>query len=183
MNIPIGTLTVIVCALANGFLAAGQIPYSAVEVDRFVSSRGVAFPAEYQSALVEDIAREISVAFPTVLIVRQGEPAPAGHALLLISGLITEFKPGNRAKRYLIGFGAGATVVKAQIWFTDNATSQIILNRESAGATGMGAVEPGVARMGSAGTGASGADYHGAAESLARKIAKLCNAAHLIASN
>ncbi len=164
----------IACALGICSLAAGQAQtsYTAVEVDRFVPAPGVAFPAQYQSALVEDAAREISLAFPTVLMVRQGEPAPGGHALLSISGLITELKPGNRAKRYLIGFGAGASVVKAQVWFTDNATGQVILNRQLTGA----------ARLGAEGIGAAG-DSRSATESLARKIAKLCNAARLVASN
>ena len=113
----ITALTAILC-VSFCLSAAGPppTPFTAVEIDRFVAAAGVAFPADYQSALVEDIAREVSLAFPSVIIVRQGEALPFGHAVLRISGTVIEFKPGNRAKRQLIGMGAGATVVETQVW-------------------------------------------------------------------
>src|ERR1700685_4410397 len=63
-------------------------PYSAVEVDPFVANQDVAFPADYQRALVENIAREITLAFETLIIVRKGDPPPFGHAVLRISGTV-----------------------------------------------------------------------------------------------
>lgn len=143
-------------------------PYSAVEVDGFVGQRGIAFPTDYQTALAQDIAREISLAFPTVLIVRQGDPAPDGHAVLRIAGVVTRFKPGNRAKRSLIGFGAGATVVRAQVWFIDGATGQVLVSREAQGTTW---------------NGTGGGDSQEGGGSLAKKLAKYCNSAHLVESN
>lgn len=164
------TLTAILCATGAGLNAAGPPPplYTAVEIDRFVPDRGVAFPADYQTALVEDIAREITLAFETVIVVRQGETAPYGHGALRITGTVTRFKPGNRAKRYLIGLGAGATVVEAQVSLSDAATGQVFLNRKL---------------KGMAMTGLAGGDSQGAGDSLARKIVKSCNSAHLVESN
>jgi hypothetical protein len=158
------------CA-TNAPLKAAQalpVPYSAVEVDRFVPARGIDFPTNYQIALTEDIAREVSLAFQTAIVVRQGEPAPYGQALLRISGVVTRFKPGSKIKRQLIGFGAGATEVKTQVWFIDAATGQVLLNREAKGITW---------------TGLAGGDSQAAGDSLAKKIAKFCNSAHLLASN
>lgn len=158
----------ILCASGAGLHAAGQpSPYTAVQVDRFIPSPGVAFPADYQNALVDDIAREISLAFPTVILLREGDPAPDGHGALRISGTVTSFQPGNRTKRALIGFGAGATMLKAQVRFADAVTSRILLNREVTGMTWMGI---------------AGGDSHGAAGSLARTIVKLAKTDRLIDS-
>ena len=138
-------------------LCAAPLPplYTAVEVDPFVAQPGVDLPAGYPSALAEDIARKISVEFKTVIMVRPGEAVPAGHALLRISGVVTRFKPGSPEKKYLIGFGAGATVVEAQVWFTDGTTRRVVLGRL----------------------------VRGASTSVARKIEKICNAEHLVESN
>ena len=167
-------LVVIICASVSRPAAAAQsparytLPYTAIEVDIFVADHGVAFPADYQSALVENIAREASIAYQTVIILSEGDPTPNGHAVLRISGTVTRFKPGNRAKRYLIGFGAGATVIEAQVRFADAATGQVLMIRKVQGTTW---------------TGIAGGDSQGADDSLAKKIVKLCNAAHLVGSN
>jgi hypothetical protein len=164
---PLTLAAVLYCLVAT---AAGQPAalYSAVEIDRFIADRGVAFPADYQSALVDDIAREISVEFPTIIALRQGDPTPLGHAVLRISAAVTEFKPGSRAKRFLIGFGVGATVVRARVRFIDAASGQVVLEREMSGSTW---------------TSVGGGDSQGAADSLARKIAKFCKSAQLVHSN
>ena len=169
MKVPIVSLMAVLSAV-SGVHAAKPLPplYTAVEVDRFVGQPGVAFPADYQNALAEEIAREISLAFKTVIIVRQGESVPDGHALLRISGVVTRFKPGSREKRYLIGFGAGATVVEAQVWFTDGTTGRVVLGRQVKGTTWMGV---------------GGGDSQNAGTSLARKIEKICNMEHLVESN
>ncbi len=153
---PIAALGALLCILGAGRKASAQPPalYSAVEVDRFVAARNVTFPPDYQSALVDDIAREVSLIFETVIILRQGDTAPSGHPVLRISGTVVQFKPGNRTKRSLLGFAGGADV-EALVNFSDAATGQVLLSREINGGGG----------------------------SLAKKIAKLCNSAHLVASN
>jgi hypothetical protein len=129
--------------------APAAAPYTAIGVDIFAADNGVAFPPDRQTALVEDIAREASIAFQTVIILRQGDPTPNGHAVLRISGTVTRFKPG-----------AGATVVQAQVRFADAATGQVLMIRKVQGIT-----------------------WTGIGDSLAKKIVKLCNAAHLVGSN
>src|SRR5665213_2527075 len=116
-----------VCAVV-ATSAAGQstAPYSAVEVDPFVADQGVAFPADCQNALVENIARETSVVFNTAIIRREGDGA----------------------KRSLPGFGAGGTVVQAEVRFADASTGQVLLIREVKGRI----------------------DSQGAGESIGRKI-------------
>jgi hypothetical protein len=124
MKVRIFALAAVIFA-ATALHAARQppVPYTAVEVDRFVSAPGVAFPTDSQSGLAEDIAREISLAFETVAMVRQGEAAPHGRALLRISGVVTRFKP----------FGPDTAILRVKVWFIDAATGQVLLNREVKG--------------------------------------------------
>jgi Domain of unknown function (DUF4410) len=170
VKFPVPALTILLCIAISGLNAAQPLPapYTAVEVDRFVAAPGVDFPLDYQSALAEDLAREISLLFQTALIVHPGDTVPYGQALMRISGVITRFKPGSQMKRQLIGFGAGATVVEARVWFIDAATGEVLLNRSVKGVTW---------------TGVAGGDSRNAGNSLARKIAKLCNAGRLVESN
>jgi hypothetical protein len=167
MSTRVAVLSIILALAVRSPAASQPALYSAVEADKFVAARGIAFPSDYQTALREDIAREMSIAYPTIVILRPGDTPPTGRAVLRISGTVTRFKPGNRAKKFIIGFGAGATVVQAVVRLADASTARTIVNRQLDGFTWIGA---------------GGGDSENAADSLAKKIVKLCNAAHLIAS-
>jgi Domain of unknown function (DUF4410) len=166
----IPALTFLLCAAISGLNAAQPppAPYTAVEVDKFVAAPGVDFPLDYQSALAEDLARQISVLFQTAAIVHPGDTVPYGEALMRISGVITRFKPGSKMKRQLVGFGAGATVVEARVWFIDAATGEVLLNRTVKGVTW---------------SGIAGGDARSTGNSLAKKIARFCNVGRLVESN
>jgi uncharacterized protein DUF4410 len=128
-------------AMACAFLlgnARAQAPYGAVEVDRFPGAAGIDFPLDHQIALVEDIIREAGRAFHGIEIVREGESAPQGKPTLKIAGSVIKFKPGSRAKRYLIGFGAGATVIKAHVKLIDAASGEVRAEGDIQGVTWIG---------------------------------------------
>jgi hypothetical protein len=146
---------VIFAGVLTPAVPAEPAPYSAVEVDPFVADQGVSLPADYQRAFVENVAREISLAFETVIIVRQGDAPPFGHAVLRISGTVIRFQPANPVKRSLIGFGAGGTTLQARVRFADASTGQVLLIRE----------------------------VKGASESVAKKIMKFCTTSHWLESN
>jgi hypothetical protein len=57
-------------------------------------------------------------------------PAKPESRILHLAGLITFYKPGNRAARYFGGFGAGATEIDSRLTFLDAATEQPILSEE-----------------------------------------------------
>jgi hypothetical protein len=139
--------------------------YSTVEIDRFVSEAGVDFPADYQISLVEDLARELKRTFKSVDIIREGEPPQQGKGALRITGVVTQFKPGSRAKRYLIGFGAGATVVEAQIKFIDVPSGEVQFESTVQGTTWIGI---------------AGGGSDSAGDRLAKKITMLAKTHHLI---
>ena len=94
---PRGALGAILWSAAAGLNAAAPPPafYTAVEVDRFVPVRGVEFPFDYRTALMEDIARETSHALITVIILHEGETPPDGRAVLRVSGLIESRREGK----------------------------------------------------------------------------------------
>jgi hypothetical protein len=135
-SVVISALIICVCLIATSTTARAQTRiYQVVEVDRFNSESGVKFPLDYQVALVEDIIRDAMRTSKTLEIAREGENINRPEDALRITGTIIRFKPGSRAKRYLIGFGVGSTIVKAHVTFVDLASGRPVLEREVQGTT------------------------------------------------
>jgi hypothetical protein len=111
-------------------------PYTAVEVDQFLANPGVSLPAGYQSALANDIARELSVEDPTVEIMREDTARDEPH-LMRISGTVVQFKLSSRAKKYLTGLGA--TELRTEVRFADAGTGRVLAIHEfQSSADGLG---------------------------------------------
>lgn len=136
-------------------MAASQLPatYAAVEVDKFVADKGVTVPAGYQDALADGIGRELSVEFPTVMILHEADIVPNGQPVVRISGTVTQFQPVSRAKKLLNRFSG--TLVTVQVRFADTATGRVLTIRQ----------------------------FQGADDSLGRRIAKFCKTEQLVNSN
>ncbi|MCI0525743.1 MAG: DUF4410 domain-containing protein [Acidobacteria bacterium] len=107
----------------------GSIVVEAVTLDK--NPAVDKFPAgqdsEFQKKLVADLRRKN--VFPEVIdgTKQSGEGEPIANVStegprLILSTTIIDYKPGNKALRYTIGFGAGATKVKARFVFRDAAT-------------------------------------------------------------
>jgi len=75
-----------------------------------------------------------------------------------LSGVITKYKPGSRAKRYLIGFGAGSTKVVAHITLTDATNGTTLFEKDVDGTVWIGVF---------------GGDSSGATRGLAKEVAKV----------
>jgi len=136
-------------------IALGQppAPYNAVEVDPFAADKAVNLPSGYPTALADSIARELSVEFSTLIILRPGESAPDRRTVLRISGTIIQFKSGSSAKRLLAGFGG--TVVTAEVRFGDASTGRVVTIRE----------------------------FQAGPDTLGKKIARFCKSEHLVDAN
>lgn len=101
--------------------------YQNIEVTRFDIEAGNEVPPEYLDELAKDIANQLRDTRKFKQVVRVGETATDTAApTLRLTGTITKFKKGNRAKRYLIGFGAGATKMNVHVKFTDAATGETL---------------------------------------------------------
>lgn len=78
-----------------------------------------------QRGIVGELTRE--KAFPTVRKIEDSEEEVDG--VLVLSGRITDFKPGNRAARIMIGFGAGGQKIEAECVLKDKRTDKILAKK------------------------------------------------------
>lgn len=125
--------------------------YQSVEITKFEIKPDVKFPASRLDVMMSEIAEELTKTkkFSSVKNnspeSESAEKTPeattdtdkpkvkpgqiADNSALYLTGIVTEYKEGNRAARYLIGFGAGRAKVKARIKISDSA-GNILLERD-----------------------------------------------------
>jgi len=127
------SLVILLCACSLSFAADSKLErvkdkYSVIQVEAFAIQKGVDFPPELLSPLQDEVAKQLreSKEFPEVLTAG-GVPANVDSPVLRLTGTLTHFKPGSRAKRYIVGYGAGSTEIFAQLTFIDRTTGQTVL--------------------------------------------------------
>lgn len=101
--------------------------YHVVQVDLFTTPDDMQFPAKYLDALQVEIIKQMTESHRFTEVLRAGnrrrqEDGP----VLQITGTVTRFKPGSRAERYVIGFGAGKTEVFGHLVFKDNVSNEVV---------------------------------------------------------
>ncbi len=107
--------------------------YHAVQIDRFEIQPEVEFPPDYLLTLQEEIIKQIQKTQKFDEVLRPGEsPKESSAPVLRMTGTITHFKAGNRAKRYMLP-GAGSTEIFAHVAFLDRATGEIVTTAEVRG--------------------------------------------------
>ena len=132
--------------------------YDAIEVVRFTAKDGTNFPPDYAVTLVEDMVKELQATGKFKQVLREGEkPENADAKVMRVTGTITEFNPGSRAKRYLVGFGSGKTKIVAQVKYMDVATGEQLWEDKMDGKVWIGAF---------------GGESIGATRGLAKELAK-----------
>ena len=136
--------------------ASGGNKYQYVQINRFAVEQGLDFPPDYQLTIDEDL-NKVLWKIKGIKVLREGEPLPQSEPVLVVTGTITKFKKGNQAARYLVGFGAGATVIGAHIKCFDAATKEVVLERDVDGKVIMGMM---------------GGKSEGANNGLAKEVAK-----------
>jgi hypothetical protein len=120
--------------------AYNGIIVEAVTMDK--NPRLAKFPAGHDSYLQKNIVTDLrkkNVFAEVIDGTRQsGEPAPqanipASDKRLILSTTIIDFSPGNKALRYTIGWGTGATKVKARFILRDAATGREVMTHTQRG--------------------------------------------------
>ena len=114
------------------FLAlAGAAPaicatYDALEIVPFNVPAEVNLPDDFKEALQHGLVEQLQKTqlFSHVFLHGQ-KPDGAPDASLRLTGSITTFNKGNRAERYVVGFGAGKTSLRAHIQFVDTASGMV----------------------------------------------------------
>ncbi len=115
-------------------------PYQNVLVENFTVESGVEFSPEQMKSLMADIVLALTNTkkFDKVALSADKPEFPSDQRTLKIVGEVVKYKKGNRAARYFIGFGAGATKVNANVKFMDLASGSILLEREVDGVVWIG---------------------------------------------
>ena len=131
--------------------------YEYVQVNRFDVQQGVDLPPDYLLTIDEDLNKQLAKIKGMKQVLREGETLPQGEPVLLVTGTVTKFKKGNQAARYLVGFGAGSTVIDAHIKCYDAASKELLFERDVDGKVIMGLM---------------GGKSEGANNGLAKEVAK-----------
>lgn len=71
--------------------------------------------------------------FFSAVLLPQQNPPEADAPVLRLTGVVTGFKEGSRAKRYFVGFGAGTSQIFARAKYVDRATGETVIEEEVIG--------------------------------------------------
>jgi hypothetical protein len=108
--------------------------YHAVEVDSFETQSGVELPPDYFAGLQDELVKQLQESDQFEAVLRSGqEPPKADMPVLRLTGVVTGFKEGSRAKRYFVGFGAGTSQIFANAKYIDRATGATVIEQEVIG--------------------------------------------------
>jgi hypothetical protein len=122
--------------------------YKVLEISNFLTKSEKPVAPEYLYSLFHDLAGQLDekTEFGTFVtnytkgpsarwIVQDG---PKDAPTLVLSGVITEYEPGNQTTRYMVGFGAGKTRAYCLFRLTDKATGDVLFERMENGSVSMG---------------------------------------------
>lgn len=153
-------LFAIPAAAQNKAPAAEKNKYQQIEVTRFEVKEGIKFPADYLVTMTEELVAQLQAIKKFKQVLREGESLtdPNAPALKLV-GTVTEYKPGNRTMRYMIGMGTGKTKIVAHVKFLDYTTGAVLFEKDMDGKVILGGMVKG--------------ESIGATRGLAKEVAKV----------
>ena len=133
--------------------------YQNAEVATFDAKEGVTLPDGFTKSLAQSIVTELQKTKKFADVRQEGETTAATPTTptVVVRGTITNFKAGSRAKRYLVGFGAGKSKVVAHVKYIDKATGNVLFEEDVTGDVVMGLF---------------GGDSGGATREVAKDVAK-----------
>jgi len=105
--------------------------FDTIEVDLFENQKESQFPGEYLVPLQKEIAKQLvkAKAFREVVMAGQA-PAIPNVRVLRLTGLITNYKPGSRAVRYMGLGGVGAAEIDSKVSFVDSSTGEALMSQD-----------------------------------------------------
>jgi len=91
------------------------------------SERAAAMPQEFLDVFQHATVGEIIRSKSGLTAVKGGENAcPDSEQAVQFGGTVTDFKEGNQAMRYFVGFGAGKQKLAVYAWLRNKTTGEII---------------------------------------------------------
>ena len=114
--------------------------YQNIEVVPFTAQQDIQITAEQLKALTDAVVAELQKIkkFKQVSLEGAAPAADAQVPTLKVTGAVTKFKAGSRAKRYLIGFGAGKSKMIATVRFIDRESGSVLYEFDADGDVVMG---------------------------------------------
>lgn len=111
-----------------------QNKYHAIEVNSFDVEQGVDFPPDYFASLQDELVKQLKEKHLFEAVLKTDEQPPrAEMPVLRLTGVVTKFNEGSRAKRYFVGFGAGSSQIFAHARYIDRETGQTVIEEEVIG--------------------------------------------------
>lgn len=101
--------------------------YKNITVEKFTIREGVEFPADKIDSLTKSVGDTLTKSNRFNQVTLTGDATnPATEPTLKISAEVIKYVKGNRAARYVIGLGVGATKIITDVKFTDVQTGEVI---------------------------------------------------------
>ncbi|HUX28710.1 MAG TPA: DUF4410 domain-containing protein [Terracidiphilus sp.] len=108
--------------------------YHVIEVDNFDIQEGVKLPPDYFASLQDELVKQLTESHQFEAVLRpQQQPPKEDMPVLRLTGIVTGYKEGSRAKRYFGGYGAGSTQIFAHAKYLDRATGETVIEGEVIG--------------------------------------------------
>lgn len=160
---PLSCVIILLIAAAGAGMKAQQPPpkghYKSIGVSQFTAEQGAKIPPDFLVAIANELTEQLRKTKKFELVfLEASNPARVPEPALVLTGIVSEYRAGSRAMRYLVGFGAGKTKVVADVKLTDRKTGQVVLEDKVDGKVVIGVL---------------GGDSMGAAKGLAKEVAKV----------
>jgi hypothetical protein len=110
-----------------------------IEVKRFDVKEGVQFPVTALDVMTNEIVDElvklkkfsqVKLTVPPGTAATEPAKVDGPEPELVLTGTVTKYEPGNRAKRYLMGPFGGKTNIVAAIKITERATGKVLFEKD-----------------------------------------------------
>ena len=124
------SVSIMLASAAFGQAATAKSPYKAIEIEKFTVRQGVELSDKEIDELMKATVRNFQASnrFDSVTMAGEATAVEAGRKLR-ISGEVVKYVKGNRAARYLVGFGAGKTKLMVDVKLTDATTGEVVFNQ------------------------------------------------------
>ena len=107
--------------------AAVERVFQSIEIVRFSIEPELGLPDDYLVALENELAEQLRRIKNCQLVVRETGQVNPPEPVLRLTGVVKQFEPGSRSKRYLGGFGSGKTKIVAHIKLVDKGKGEVVL--------------------------------------------------------
>jgi len=117
---------------ATWAIAKDQPKFKSIEVKHFPNAEGVELPPEFSDYLYAELRSTLQKKKLAEQFVGEDEVVDAADALnsVILDGSVLESKKGSVVKESLIGFGAGARSLRAQVKLTRRGNKEVIVDKE-----------------------------------------------------